>query len=132
MTFQIGDSVKLVRETASPGRVISKGYTGVVAAVGANCIRVGDIDVWYLSNRFKLIKRQETDMLTVKLDYDIADKITVDNLKEAHKTLREEIAGNAFNYAKDHERENLRNNAEYLIAVEKVLQYFVGVNWNDN
>lgn len=68
----------------------------------------------------------------ISIPYEVADDITISSLKVARQVILEEMVSNAFNYDKEHEKENMRNNMEALFAIERVLTYFAGDKWNDN
>lgn len=68
----------------------------------------------------------------IAIPYELADEITVANLKEARRSLLRDIGFSAeLANHKPHEMENLRDYHENLFAIEKVLTYFAGDKWND-
>ena len=68
----------------------------------------------------------------ITIPYELADEITIANLKETRETILNEILGSAANAHLPHEMENLRDHHEDLLAIERVLTYFAGDKWNES
>ena len=68
----------------------------------------------------------------ITIPYELADDITVATLRETHNRIQNDILNAAANIHKEWEVENLRDYHEALFAIEKVLKYFTGENWDDN
>jgi uncharacterized phage-like protein YoqJ len=68
----------------------------------------------------------------ITIPHEPADEITVATLKETHKSIQNDILSAAANSHQEWQVTNLRDYHETMFAIEKVLKYFAGENWDDN
>lgn len=62
----------------------------------------------------------------LELDYEAADTVVVQVLRDAKNNLLGDLESAAKDYHLEHNKENVIDHVEYLSAINKVIYYFTG------